>query len=340
LRAKEYRCKHPQAGPVTDVVCGCKAKDARLGCWKLDPTTGLIRPSRVIRFDRDNLAPGRDGDRMNPSLLPVGDGYLYTWRNYWSGADTYAIRLDADFRPRGSPVKLDLFLPQASTTREDARLFWHRGRLHVWYTGSMRRRGRKIVSVCFARLDERTLATECRFYPALPGRGAEYEKNWAMFDHAGRLYAVYGTLPEHRVLRIECGLATMAHVTPNPSAYSGHYARGGASPWLHNGEYYHWFHGYGAERGRRVYNMGVCTFEAKPPFRVLRMTRRPVAVADVRDNPKVAQDTAGYKHSHVVFPCGAFPLGDQWAVSVGVHDVWGEVRFYPMRELERRLEPV
>lgn len=107
--------------------------------------------------------------------------------------------------------------------------------------------------------------------------------------------------------------------------------RGGASPVLHNGMFYHWFHGSTVQdNGRRLYNCGVVCFAANPPFEILRYTPEPIDVADPSVEPKAEK-------SDVIFPCGAVVYGDCWAVSMGINDSFSEIRFYPLEDVEKRL---
>jgi predicted GH43/DUF377 family glycosyl hydrolase len=328
LRDKEFTCtKHG----TTSLGGRCKTCPT----FKRNLRGGILAPVRVIRFDKKHLFPELPGDRMNPSILPSGDGYLYTWRTTWTRADTWIVRLDGDFKPVGYPKRLDLHIPHAaSVTREDARLFRHHGKVHVAFTGASRHGRRYRTNCCFVRLNERTLATECKFYPHYPKRGEWFEKNWQFWEWRDQLYAAY-TISPHKVLKIECDKASMAYETPlDVGLYAGEMLRGGTPPVLHNSEWYSFFHGYTYHGNRRLYNYGCYTFSDEPPFRVKRLTRQPLDVANLHDNPK------GGESSFVVFPCGAFFKDGQWVLSVGIHDVFGEIRFYDAAEVEKRLTKV
>ena len=106
--------------------------------------------------------------------------------------------------------------------------------------------------------------------------------------------------------------------------------RGGASPWMHNGEFYNFFHHMTEAHGYRLYSVGVYTFSTDPPFPVRRMSIQPIDVAEVNR----------VKLIDVLFPAGAFPQGDEWVVTMGLHDESSIIRHYPQSYIERSLVPV
>jgi predicted GH43/DUF377 family glycosyl hydrolase len=320
LRDKEFACrKHG----TTSLGGRCKTCPD----FKADPEAGVVQPTRVIRFDHHNLCPGAPGVRFNPSLIESGDGYLLAWRHGWQGCQIFACRLDREFRPTTPAKQLDLYQKGANLGREDPRWFRHKDGLHLMYTGVSARRRQVFTNVCFARVNEDTLATEDRFLPEYAGRN-QWEKNWTFFDHGKELYAVY-TISPHRVLKIESNHARLLFETPWEHRWSGGELRGGASPVLHHGEWYSFFHGLVTRNGRRRYNVGVYTFRAAPPFDVLRYTPHPIELArltDVHDN-----------YCEVTFPGGAVHVGGQWVIAVGMHDRWSEIHCFDAAEIERRL---
>ncbi len=89
--------------------------------------------------------------------------------------------------------------------------------------------------------------------------------------------------------------------------------------------YFHFFHGCaspvtgGPSRGVATdcwYNVGVYTFEAIPPFRVLAMTPVPILWGSRSDNLRI--DYCPY-HA-VAFPCGALFEGGKFVVTMGWND--------------------
>ena len=284
-----------------------------------------------IRLDHNNLCPEIGGLRFNASIIESGDGYLYTFRDAWRQSDLYGAWLDKDFQPTGKWAKIEI--PKGachSRGREDGRLFRLNGKLHLAFVGFT---GRS-TSVLYAALNEETLAVEKLIWPQLNGANRK-EKSWSMFDYAGELHSIYSINP-HIILTFNVNndgdtWAERTYRTDWDCKWTGGPLRGGASPVLHDGKWFHFFHGCTVqENGRRLYNMGLVTFENSPPFRILEYTPEPLDVADPNAEPKAEK-------SDVIFPCGAVRYGDGWAVSMGVNDQWTEIRFYSDEMIQERL---
>jgi predicted GH43/DUF377 family glycosyl hydrolase len=309
------------------------------GCrdWK---SKAAIFSRPAIKLDHNNFCPEMPELRLNPSIIASGDGYIFAWRHGWAGSDIFVVRMNADFQPVGEPKQLDLRRSGADFGREDSRLFRVNGVLHIMYIGVAKKFGP--VNVLYARLNEETLEVDtdragrrprkARWNPRIPGRMAgSWEKNHGYFEHDGVVHAIYSISP-HRILEVRGRDAQFVHSTTPRIKWSGGRLSGGAAPVFHNGEWYHFFHGNTEWNGRRQYNMGVYTFEPKPPFRITRFTPHPIDVAD----PTVSHDN----HCDVLFPGGAVKLPDEWLVAHGIHDRWSELRFYNAAWVESQLEKV
>lgn len=296
------------------------------------------RPSWPIRFDETNLAPGRKGKRFNSSIIAWGDGYVLAYRDGWRGSEIWTIQLDREFRPHGDPILADMRqtinrrlgwrCPGCNFGREDPRLFLHHGQLHLAFIGVEGRRGGSKTNQCFARLrDDRTV--DDAWQTNVPNR-REWEKNHSFFEHEGDLYAVYLTHPHHVIVKVDCSREVIVHNEPNPFPWGGGELRGGTPPIRVGGEYWSFIHEHVMINDCRFYSMLLYTFDAKPPFAPRRMTPKPILVADWQTKPA---DTCC-----CVFPCGAVHVGDDWVVSMGIHDRWTELRKYSHADLERQLE--
>lgn len=282
-----------------------------------------------IRFDETNLfpLPRVPGKRFNPSIMAYGDGYLLAFRNGWCGSEIFIGLLDKDFKPTKLVKKLELFHQhQANYGREDPRLFWFAGKLHIAYIGVVGPHDILYTSQLYARLND-DFETEEIFVPQYRQRNY-WEKNWQFFEHAGQLYAVYSIAP-HRVLKIDGNNAEMVFDTPTRGNWSGGELRGGASPVLVGDEWYCFFHSR-VESGKPVYNTGVYTFEDKPPFLVKRLTADPILVANPANTP-------ADQWASVVFPGGAVRVGDKWLVAHGIDDRHTELHWFTQADIERRL---
>lgn len=281
------------------------------------------------RFDENNLWEGVPGKRFNPSLLPYESGYLLAARNGWAGSEIYLGKLDREFRPVGSPIRLDLYRQgEANYGREDPRLFYHDGRVHIAYAGVVGGHSIRHTNVCYARLST-DLSVEETFAPHYVPRN-KWEKNWSFFSQEDVLYAVYGISP-HVVLRIDGGSATKAYETENALPWAGGERRGGASPVLVGDEYWGFFHDrIKGPDGKYVYRTGVYTFDASPPFAPRRHVPAPIMTADLHDKP-------ADQYAHVVFTCGAVLAGGEWVLSSGRHDRWMTLDKFSHSELEKKM---
>lgn len=282
--------------------------------------------SRIIRIDENKLLPQYMGKRLNSSLMPFENGYLYAWRNDWGNACIWAVKLDRNLQPIGNGKRLGLNHRYAMSGREDPRLFMHKGKPHIWFTGWMGMRSTEWqkANILFARLNSQ-LNVEDIFFPDIPNRDS-YEKNHAYFDFQDKTFCVYSISP-HIVHQVYCNKVIKTYTTENSIKWRYGHLRGGASPVLHQGEYWHFFHGMSEVNGKRLYSIGVAVFEARPPFRIIKVTHEPLDVA--------VPDSAGFG---CIFPCGAFHEDNHWVISCGVQDRWSELRYYSDQQIDAVLE--
>lgn len=287
-----------------------------------------------IRYDETNLWIGTPGKRFNSSIMrsddfesPTGH-YLFAFRNGWAGSDIYVGKLDKAFRPMGRCVRLELNHRRAHYGREDPRLFRFRGQIHVSYIGCVGHTNPLRTHQLYARLNDR-LQVEQEFSPRLRVR-QHWEKNWAFFEHDEQLYCVYSIAP-HKIIRIDGDATEVVAETNTPLQWSGGELRGGAAPIRVGDEYYCFFHGKIGTPQYSIYNTGVYTFEAKPPFRITRMTPNPIDVANIENKP-------ADQWCPVLFCCGAVPVDNHWVTANGIHDRWTEIRRY--FAVDQQLQPV
>lgn len=335
-----FHCKFPgqkkfNGGPYTYNGVECMS----CGDWSVTKNVTAVTPSitETVRFDHHNLSPELPEYRFNPSIIESGDGYLFTFRTGWKGSNIYGVKLDSQFKPVSESKLLDVNRQGSGYGREDSRLFRLNGKLHMMYTGVIGRLGP--TNVLFARINEDTLEVEDKFFPRGFPRNS-WEKNHQYFDYQGIAHAVYSINP-HKILRVEGNKGELIHETPFKGSWSGGHMRGGASPVLHNGEWYCFFHGKWdrmrarlphqptSDAMRHVYNMGVYTFSPEPPFQILRYAPHPIDIADV--------DMTDGNYCDVLFPGGAVLAGNQWAVAMGINDRRSEIRFYDHDFIESQL---
>lgn len=274
----------------------------------------LVAPLRLVPVGPDRLAARPDGYSFNAGLIRHRGRLLMAYRDGWAGSNVHVAELTEDYTVVRS-TKINLSHPRAAGGREDPRLFTLGGRLHVAFIGVERAGQRIRTSQLYARLGDDLDVGEV-FYPELAGRQEPMEKNWSMFDHNGELLAVYTTGPRHVVVRIDGDRAERVADTPVTLPWAGGVLRGGAPPVRVGDLYYHWFHGRtGADR-KPHYNVGLSVFEAKPPFRVVAQSPRPMLWGSAADN--AAETKPNY--CVVAFPCGAILEAGVWRVSMGWND--------------------
>ncbi len=259
-----------------------------------------------------HTADGRGSEGFNASLLRFQSKLLLAYRVGWVGSELHLAELSENLQVVAS-AKLPISIPD-SFGLEDPRLFVHNGRLHLSFVNVLGKQGP--TEVWYMDLEAETL-----FRP-LYRNHMTWEKNWQMFEWAGRLFTVYSMQP-WRVLSVHEKDAFPFSLHDTEFPWAGGMMRGGASPVRVGDEYYCWFHGVTYPVGRpKQYNIGVVTFTAKPPFKPTRITPQPVML------PRP-------EHKDVVFPCGAVLEGGTWLVSYGAKDQWTEVARYNHLDLQK-----
>ena len=308
-------------------TCTAAKKVAGHGCCegcldRLRPASlAGLPPRRLTEVSQIGLVRG-DRGAINASIRPHGAGYLMAYRAGVNHARIHVAELDAEYGVIRS-VPLDLTHPRGSHSQEDPRLADRPdGGLRVWFYGYEKNGDH--TTMLYADLDADLRAGPVR-HPELHGRTYPKEKNWSPFVHDGQQYAVYTVGPRHLMVRINGDRAETVYVSDTAFPWSGGHLRGGAPPVLVGDRYYHWFHGCatpgtdrpsGGSADQCHYNVGLYTFEPRPPFRVLSMTTHPLLWGSRHDN--VTRDHCPY-HA-VAFPCGAWLDGDTWRVSMGWND--------------------
>ncbi len=320
------------------VVCKCncnaaKCKDYIADAAENTDVAASTSPDSIqwpLRFDVNNIAPHVRDRRFNSSLLAWQGGYLFAWRDRLAGSNIWVHRLDSNFKPVGSAVKLILRHEDCANGREDPRLFLHDEKPHVMITGVIAKPIH--TNVLYARLNPQSLQVEALFSPRYSGRNL-WEKNWCFFSHDGDLFAVY-TIAPHKVLRIDGNDVTEVIQTDNFAYWTGGEMRGGASPLRVGDEYWSFFHANKIINGMHTYHTGLYTFEAKYPFRPRRIISDPILWPDPKtrvDDPNTA---------NVIFAGSAVILGDSFIVPHGVYDRWTECHKFEKADLEAKLVPI
>lgn len=154
------------------------------------------------------------------------------------------------------------------------------------------------------------------------------EKNWCWFEHDGQAHLIYMTEP-HEVASWVNGEVFQKYETEGMKWKYGH-MRGGTPPIRVGDEYICFFHSSMPWKApKRQYFMGAYAFEAKPPFKITRMTKKPILSGSQEDPWHEGLPL-------VVFPCGAVLQSNKFLVTMGVNDYvssWIEIPLEGLNKL-------
>lgn len=142
------------------------------------------------------------------------------------------------------------------------------------------------------------------------------EKNWVLFSHQKRLFAIYGIAAgKQTVLELDRERVVQTHVSPVLTWPYG-VPHGGAMI-RHPKGWLRFFHSYNEypNRQNRVYYLGAALLDAEPPFAMLSISQFPIRAANERWTPGVH-----HWKSNICFPGGAIEDGNGWIVAVGSND--------------------
>jgi len=236
------------------------------------------------------------------------------------------------YQPIAKSEPLELEQIMGDEHQEDPRLFVFDKRLHISYTEMTNYLPGEDYNcvIKYAEL-KRSKGRWKIGFTWQPDYGENHnsskEKNWVFFEQDNRLFCIYCSSPRHTVIELQGGKVVEEYTTPAP-AWPWGIIRGGAPPIKIGGKMVHVFH---SSLPTEIpphyvrYYAGLYTFEARPPFAPINISRRPLMVGSEMDghrqDPRYAK---GWK-PFVVFPCGVFYDGglDKEAalrVSLGVND--------------------
>lgn len=251
---------------------------------------------------------------FNPAVRLEGNGrprHLFAreshWNEHWSFAHNKIVRFTIDGSTLRDYHQIEYDKVSPNESWEDPRVIVAAGKTFLsvanWIPGT------KPINVNqkIALLDDKDRVVE-QWSPIFGKNGKNphwnsgNEKNWAWFDHGGRLHFIYITKP-HIVVATDGPSVVARYETDFSTHWKWGDLRGGTNPILIGDEYLAFFHSsipwktvprYGE---RRRYFTGAYTFEARAPFRVTRMAMKPFLTGSDQD-PTIPGSPA------VVFPCG------------------------------------
>lgn len=253
----------------------------------------------------------------NPTIIDHQGRLLIAFRYH---GQTAATKLGAAFaKDNGELIsRWDIDIPQEGSF-EDPRFFFSNGALmlswvHSKFPGEMR-----------AVVKYGTYATDQITGEVQPNIGQNdwtaTEKNWVFWEDDEKLYCLYRCHPTQQVY--EVGATGSAWNIPGPSWPYGE-IRGGTLPIKYEGKWLRFFHSTlwnDLSLPPWRYYLGAYLTDTAPPFKVVRVSRRPIVYASEIDDYTVAERAANpFWKTKIVFEGGAVARKDYWLVSVGIND--------------------
>jgi len=149
--------------------------------------------------------------------------------------------------------------------------------------------------------------------------GTSIEKNFVFFEYIG-IWCIYQCSPIQVTYELSSGKNWQ---TPGPRWPYGE-IRGGTPPIEYEGNLLRFFHSHLQNEltpPHHRYYVGAYLMEPTPPFKVVRVSRKPVLYGSEADN-LTPYERKGCPHwkPNVVFPGGIVTKPDGWLLSVGVND--------------------
>ena len=257
----------------------------------------------------------------NPSILRISEtAMLMTYRYHFAG--DYRTKLGAANIFNGKFINAH-DLPLEAHSLEDARLFSFHGEVWLsWVESNFLGQADPKSVVKYAQLESGGVINRI-YQPAAGGNdGSSMQKNWCPFESDENLFFIFESWPNHVVFQVQGEKVINEYRTPAVRWPYGFIRGGSVVP--HDGKLLRFFHSSterGLGRPEKRYFVGCCLMESKPPFKVLKVSRKPILYGSEVDSLKPA-DRKACKHwkANIVFPCGATTDGDGWILAVGVND--------------------
>jgi hypothetical protein len=228
--------------------------------------------------------------------------------------------------------KMDL----KSDFAEDPRLFIYNDQLVVIYNDLIDDCRRMHLAFLGALEDGFFVKRICKLEKN--GSMRKTEKNWVPFVHAGELYFIYQSSPWTVLKFHDSGMCDIVSETSILIPGETPILSGGTPAIEQNGEFLSFFHiRSGATRSylswnRYIYLVGAYTFEGTYPFRLKKITIKPITYKgayNLFNNPK-----------KILYPVGLVDKGSCYEVSLGVNDARTEVVTIAKEELDSLLSPL
>lgn len=218
------------------------------------------------------------------------------------------LNLHSDVRHVNNPLK-NIAAPGWHV--EDPRLFIFNDELYLNYTDGWQ--------MALAKINPVILQAEESYYLEKPDKKLT-EKNWTFFQHEEKLYCLYD-LSKQEIFEMNGRQWERKYITPYQHEWKYGIIRGGTNPVRVGDRYLTFFHSAHPlrhkNRNGKQYFMGAILFEAKPPFKVVSISKEPLLTGEwVSESiPRLSP------YIYVVFPNGKIRVGNSWIVSFGYNDL-------------------
>lgn len=295
---------------------------------------------QLFEYDATDLTPevwrsGGDARAFNPTIAEVEGGYVIAYRVVQVDSEHRRIataRLDHDLAlVPGSVVPLSDEITFVDGELSQRAQTWHADPMYVrvkgglyllWNDGNTKPFNHQFLAPMSD--DGQHVAGPARELTGVDRR--EVEKNWAMFEVDGQVFASYSYRP-HRVLSVDLDsdgpriLATPAYSSDFPTEYERIFGpvHGGSQPTRVGDTFVTLAHSSFSLPEGRVYKGVLIEFEAKAPFRVRRMSKVPFELPNAA-GAEFKHDKLNPNVHEVIYPRGVVRRGDEWVVAYGLND--------------------
>ncbi len=290
---------------------------------------------------------------FNPSIIRWKQGFLMSFRSGNYTYDSYLlsfrtrdpasgstngiclILLDTDFKPISAPQELEIphDNPAFAHRQQDPRLISIKNHTYIVYSNMIEGahvpeiRRMFIAELHYDGVQFFTGRADCitHFEGQTESR---WQKNWVPFEYQGHLMLSYSINP-HKVFYPYSGTGACKLISISEGKISWEWGvlRGGTQAFIEGSEYLAFFHSSkemksAHSKGKKLqhYFMGAYTFESEPPFKVTKISPKPI----VGKNFYHGELHATWKPLHVVFPCGYVSDKNYFYIAYGRqdHEIW------------------
>jgi len=272
----------------------------------------------------------------NPSLLRFQNKLLLVSRAHdrkdWR-TRLYLSELSDDLKQSSESKLIEMPAEYAEHSHEDARLFIFRREL--WMSWTIGRPSGNVHRCVLAM--SRLLLDRCAVGNVIiPRQGANdfsaMEKNWLAFEHENELWCYYSTSERTQTFVRLNGAQVAERVESESLPWNYGPIHGGAiTRWKDDRLLFFFNSRTGGDRQLHRYHIGCAELEGKPPFKMLRISTKPILYG--QEGCNLTRNK--FFKPNVVFACGAMAEGDRVLLAFGWND--SESRIAKLKESDLRL---